>query len=187
MTTQVYVAIIAAAGALLVAVVSGLLQIKRERELKKLEAEIRERERLRVAQLEQVDARRASCARACQAIQRFRDTITLIVGGNGAMLTRVAKDRLESARDSVAGSYEDALIRLLPDDRLLMHSAKNRVLEVSAMLDRSGVWGERMLQLNHETVQQLLESRAVLAEVQQIILLASLSAEFEPLDTSHDQ
>lgn len=172
---QIYVAVIAAFSALLVAVLSAIFQGRRERNLKRFEAELLRAEHERQEDAARRDAIRQACLESCRALQGFRDTLSLLAGSNHAMLSKVAKARLEAARDMVANSYKETFVLLSMDERRVIHSAKNRVFELCSILESLGVWNERNLVLTPEAVRLFEETRIILADAQQIVLIAALS------------
>lgn len=172
---MVFVALITAASALIVAAVTGLNQMWQLRAKTLLDRKSAEESAARAKAIADMQVIQSAIRSSCAAIQAFQDELELIIkAAPGSILSSTCRNRLSSARDAVLRNYVEHHTILQYTDRDVLHAARELAINVLLMLDLEGTWQTEFLTIKEDSLIELERASAFLGIRHSQLLLSAV-------------
>jgi hypothetical protein len=175
--TKLLIALITAASALIVSVVSALAQIWQVREKHRLERRLAQEAQLKEKSVAEGQNIQSAIRVSCAALQGVQDELELLLkAAPGSLMSGDHRNHLLNARDELRRVYREYYSVLSVTDRNILSAAREIAVHVLLMLDLEGVWQSELLSLQEQALNELERASASLGIRQQQLLLSAVKS-----------
>lgn len=175
MQTEILVALITAGSALLVASVTGLVQLWQLRANQRRELDFKVEQRTIDSSNKEFREIQHGLREACKAIQRVQDEILLLIkAAPGSLISETQQKNIIRSRDNLLKVYQDHHPVLSDQDRRILDEARKKVVDMILGLDLERIWAPEYLSLEENLTQELERVSIVLGHHHQQLLSSSL-------------
>lgn len=176
MNVEVIVALVASGSALLVSMVTGILQMlqikagHRLDEVKRIEA--------RASDLsgQVFQEKQEGLREACRGLQRFQDEILLLIKASPSSLVSDTQQKsITEARDQVLRIYQQYHPLLSSPDRENLNEARKKVVDIVLRLELERVWDVSFLTLGDGLAREIERASVILGNYHQQLLFSAVN------------
>ena len=176
MQKEIVVALIAAGSALLISLVTGIVQFLQMRSNQRREIELRIEQRANDLSSKEVQEIQRGLREACRAIQRVQDEILLLIkSAPSSLISDTQQKNLTEARDNLLKTYQNYHPILPEEDRENLNEARNKVVSVVLGLEFERIWAVEYLILEDNLKRDLERASIVLEHYHQRLLFSALN------------
>jgi hypothetical protein len=177
MQVEVIVALFAAGSALLVSLVTGIIQVLQLRASRRLELAMRLEQRINDQSTKRFQETQEGLREACKALQRVQDEILLLIKVTPEMhISKAQKKGLIEARDNLLNIYREYHPILTDEDRRNLNEARKKVVDMILGLQMERAWAKESFSLGDGLTKELERTSIILGLYHQQLLFSALNA-----------